>query len=854
MNNRVYTYSNIAELNKASYYKDILPIPQIAMSKEMSTLRFKMPGLGRNIRSFNYFQSQLFPGWNDSAQKFRFVTILNRYLREKIRRAADKHERDWLYGCKKNLFQAISNMIRMEEAKVHPENIPEDDRDLRLFREMWTYLIERETSINDFRDRCRELEQPETFSAAVDEILKLHGRKTVVLNGFQFLTPLQSFVYECFMKSGFSIYALIQDDERYPYACEIWNHLYRKEHGFPDRAEWIRQKDTAKNPLGEIFETGTKVSAPNVRIIKYKNTIEFIEDINRIKEKGYYMYATDDHTVNRILKDYFPERYEVRNLLAYPIGQFIYALHTMWDEELQGIAINQDGLRKCFASGWLSADGKSSANYTEDLERILPFFEGCYRLEQWRDRLGQYYDSCDIALDVFYDGTESRKKERMKDILGNPFHQFGVFSVEEKRVAAVMGVIRELIEMAQSLFDKNEPISIQKHMSKLDALLHMNDGMPQDLFLKERETVKKIFEALESDRVKDFLCYPGDIAAALLAFMGDKLEDDEERRGELRTLVFNIFQVEAAPVSAKGKVHICMADIQKLPGATGRYTWPVDEQLLKGIQQDTQNEYVSIWIDNNKLTTLSNRYYIYAALKNSDVEISWIENQGGKLFAPSPYITLLDKLSDSKITDSGVCSIDLMHVSEIYAHKRLEKEYSITASPEEYSYDSELEYVICPMRFVYGYILGDGPAYRGDYQQNRAIVRLIQILGRLLKGKYSIEQIAGHVFALFPNIRKAEKRQMLDDAKRFPLPDGLEGFTDYGNQSYTDYRLALKIIDNDVYRDAEKKHSTLMSQRGVSGIFFDTKGTDSEKNCELCPHAVYCKKSKFGIDYKEDTK
>ena len=101
-----------------------------------------------------------------------------------------------------------------------------------------------------------------------------------------------------------------------------------------------------------------------------------------------------------MLKDYFPERYEERNLLAYPIGQFIYALHQMWDENLQCIVLNQNGLRKCFASGWLSVNGKSSIKYTEDLERLLPYFDGCYTVDQWNERLDSFIDSYENAIDV----------------------------------------------------------------------------------------------------------------------------------------------------------------------------------------------------------------------------------------------------------------------------------------------------------------------------------------------------------------------------------------------------------------------------------------------------------------------
>ena len=105
------------------------------------------------------------------------------------------------------------------------------------------------------------------------------------------------------------------------------------------------------------------------------------------------------------------------------------------------------------------------------------------------------------------------------------------------------------------------------------------------------------------------------------------------------------------------------------------------------------------------------------------------------------------------------------------------------------------------MRFVYSYVLGDDPAYRTEFQQHVAMVRLIQILKKLLGKKYTIEAIAAQVFALFPSVRKAEKRQMLDDAMRNPLPENDDGATNYGDYNYSSERLHLTFPDAAVYED-----------------------------------------------------
>lgn len=855
MSNRVYTYTKITELKQAPFFAEIAAVPQITMSLDMArNMAYDMRIFKNNIYGFSVFLQRLIPGWNTGAQRFVYMTLLNRHIREKIAHAENAAEKEWLFGCKKNLSSAIHNIIRLEEARVRPEDLNTPDRDILLFREMWEKVIALDPSISDFRMRMAELKNSEIFDNAVNAIFKFHGKKQIVLHGFQFFTPIQQFVYDCFLHAGYDVYALIQCEAQYPYANEIWTSMYSRNPDFPSMENWIKQADSSeKNVLGEIFEKGEHISAPNLKLMKYKNTVEFMEDIPRIKDDGYHLYCTDDHSANNMLKDYFPERYEVRNLLAYPIGQFVYTLLGMWDESLQSLVLKPEGLRKCFASGWLSVNGKSSMNYTEDLERLLPYFEGCYTVEQWHRRLQTFEEAYHEAVAIFAPVSkpgESTLEKRKKETLGNPFRQFGVFSIREERMEDVAAIIRQLIAMTKKLFDSTEPVSIQEHMSKLDGLLYMNDGMPQDLYMEEKEKVKQIFAALESDKIKDFLCYPGDIAAAMLTFMDGSLEEDETPNPGLKTLVFNLYQIEAAPLSSNGKVHICLADIGKLPGTAGNYFWPIEEHLLSDILKKRRDTYVENWIHSMHITALSNRYYIYNALNNPDVEISWIQQQGGKLLSPSPYITLLDRLTDAKITESSVRTLTLTSVGEIPAYKKLDTNFDIRTNMSLHYLDSEMEYALCPMRYVYSHVLGDGPAYRNEYQQNRAIVRFIQILHRLLKPDYSIEQIAAQVFELFPGIRKAEKRQLLDHAMQWNLEKPDTEYTAFDEVDYTNYRLELLFPDRSVYESAKKHFSALMSQKGRRGIFHDRLGVENAHNCEFCPHAVYCGKALFGMDYK----
>ena len=75
--------------------------------------------------------------------------------------------------------------------------------------------------------------------------------------------------------------------KKYPYANEIWRHLYNESNGYPPYEDWIRFEDPdSKIRWEKYLKPGEKTSAPNVKIIKYSNTIEFVEDISRIRGAG----------------------------------------------------------------------------------------------------------------------------------------------------------------------------------------------------------------------------------------------------------------------------------------------------------------------------------------------------------------------------------------------------------------------------------------------------------------------------------------------------------------------------------------------------------------------------------------
>ena len=113
-------------------------------------------------------------------------------------------------GCKKNIFQAIQNIIRLVEAGIYLEDFKKtvgiEDKSLKLFIEMWKKIEAEDRSINSFRERVKRLHDVSEFDREISNIFKFIAGKKIVFNGFQYFTPIQHIIYDCFENAGYDIY------------------------------------------------------------------------------------------------------------------------------------------------------------------------------------------------------------------------------------------------------------------------------------------------------------------------------------------------------------------------------------------------------------------------------------------------------------------------------------------------------------------------------------------------------------------------------------------------------------------------------------------------------------------------
>lgn len=862
---KVYTYTDLTKINKSKNFLDLMKFPQITVSSDLRKCLNgkieidKVQGLVANDENFEVTEFQTFAKaidevWNSDQSKFTEMILLSEFMRGKLDSAGeDEKLRNWLVGCMRNMDSMLSAIILLEQTEVTPKDLnPGKDRNLALFVEAWENLIEKDSIIAGFRTRMGELSEKAAWKIVFKKAFNMDSIDdvdTVVFHGFYYITPHQERVMRLLEQAGFNLIFLIPYDERYPYVYEIWDNTYLEERGYEPKSKWHIEKSLAEDAYGEIFEGRPAHITNKLEIKEYASIMEFVDDVKHIKEKGFSIYSADFKSANQILKDYFPEAYGDRKILSYPIGQFISTLNRMWDEDTQTISIEENELIECFSSGWLAVDGVSGKQYMQDLMYVLPFFNGCHTIEEWEKRIKLFREIEESVIAPFeMDMDPDIAVSRWQEAIGSPLKNFSMFAVPSEKIDIILRLINQLLEMARELFGKNELIRVQDHIRTLDLILKKHE-LSQELYTEERELVKDIFETLSGDNSFDALCHPSDIARALELFISGRYEEGEIQTNRVG-LVYPLYFVDAACVKNKSKVHLCMSDVDTLPGGDKDYIWPLTGKKMKEVYASTKNEYILNLIQIMEATTLCNRYFTYCALKNKEVTISWISTMGEKMLAPSPYIKLLMEVTGTDIIPAARNAITFKRVAESPNSLGRIEEYDNEKAPASMIKEARMDYALCPMKYVLGYVVEKFPTYQSDFQMNYAINAFISAIYNLMKDSgMKVDQVYEAVIALFPNLRKVEKRQVYD----YISYDRRENDMDYGNRTecggrfYTDERLKIHYPNQDVREKTLVKYGKLSTPDGRKGINMYEQ-VDVPDACIFCQHVSYCRNAIYAGD------
>ena len=838
MGRKVYTYRSIAALDKHPGYADLVQYPHVTATGDLYHVIRAQYKQFQNVVDVHALQKGIIANWEDPDIAFQQFINISRV----IRNLPISSEEKIIHGSfLKNKAKVLNAIRLLVEADIEPSEFEPTCIEERLFQRIWVALENEDESFTELRvTMASYLEKPQNFESILRKVAPCMMADTIVLHGFYFITPIQERLFDMLEHCGKTLIFLCCIDDTVPEVQEIWTKVLSPSNKFDSAEKWLSDEFTSlrNQPFGSAFgKTPNFSKQHHISTIKYESEIDFVRDVKRLLDEDFVIYSTDVKATDELLKEFYPSVYKRRHLLAYPVGQYIYRLHSMWSTKDQCLSMSIDDIQACFASGWVEYNGVNALKHMHGLEKLKTYVSDCKTIDQWEARLTLLQDTKDTVLASFEQHLDNipQKNRQWHRMMADPFLNLSCFDYDDHSLQELINLIKHLIQTARTLFAGPGELTIATHMAKVKKIL--TDGQKEKALLEEETAIiEELTSRLNYRDLGIRTCLPGEISEAITIVIGGGILDEDNysiQSGKNETFIKPLYQVESAPILGSGKVHLCLADEHRLPGKVKPYVWPLNNNFLDRLQlpeDDRRRQYLNdmrFIMDNSPL---ANRYLFFSLLQNDSVEISWIATEEEKEISSSPYVQILEHLFQVPVIPSEKRQWSVEEVRSINA---LEKNISMHVDLEkETAVEAKMDVALCPWRYIYGYIFSKQPAFTSDFHYGFVLSNLI---GALSAVSATPKQVVGDaVLSLFPYLRDVEKQQIIDH-----IPSISEEDADIlDDASYPQVRLFVHFLQRRIKIAAEDILSQQMQEASLYAADLNAKKDYSL--CMFCPYCTIC--------------
>lgn len=820
-------------------YKDIRKLEQSLLSEELCSgvIVTATSSLAAALRAYypeyivigmHELISELVPEWDESTKDLRNYISLRNALDNY---AAENEDDTALFlSLQRNAADMWNAILLLVEADVYPHDISDQvSAPVKHFKRIWKQLeIENSTLLNLRAQFAFRLSDEETILSGIKSCIRgayndidfdADNRRFFFL-GFYFITPMQARIIDVLTEANIDIAYLNCFDKRYQRAGEIWSKTFEEEYSCNTSID-IQPDISLNNSFGDFLNgEGDTLDA---EITKCSSALEFAQAMREPIQSGASIFTPDLKNCEKILKEYYPEYFERKHLLAFPVGQYIYYLHMMWNDMHGHLEMKYDYVFKCFATGWLIDGQLNGRDYIYELSKLEPYFRGCIIPDDWRARFRILKKT---KKDIQRAKTKGGPNQRWHVLLGNPFRQLGIFSMSYETLDEMETLLSKLMEDAEFLFSPTGKIRISDHFAKITEIINGHLDR-EDILDDEVQIAKELVRNLEMAGAQDQECPLNAIKDAIMLLIGGHFDEVDTLDHEISLIderIAPLSMVESSILSNYGEdIYLVLADEFTLPGRQRELPWPLSDELLDSLQirgRDDTKRYVAQMRSVIKNRPLSYRYLFFSFASNVNEEnhprlhINWITNQNVKTASASPYVLMMRP--DVRAIEDRVAIIDF---EEAINKVQIE---DLSVDIEEPSEDVPdivwMDYELCEYRYLYSYLLNYLPEFKADFHYPFLLTGLIKTFYNATD--IDKKDVAELLFEYFPFFRHVEKHQAFDYFGNGQIDDE--------PLSFDDMQYSSGILD--IHFLQAKK----MARRG--------RVYDTERNnrCMYCPYSYVC--------------
>lgn len=535
----------------------------------------------------------------------------------------------------------------------------------------------------------------------VDLISKIESVnvETIIVHGVHKFTPELLLTIKTLENAGINIIYLIHYVEQLPQIYKTWKEVYSwMELDFKNVKNFdIHTGSKTGREIAKVLAGGLSTKKLTSLKTAYDNISSFAvgevrpvfqqaqETLSKMKVQFYAVNNTD---TNEILKNYFPEQFEVKPFLSYPIGQFVLGIYNMWDFDSSHMKLVPFSLRECVVSGMF--ENEVGGDISEIFDDIIPYIEGIDNMEDVLDRLVHLKSER-----AFIDRNPGLSD--MKAIC--------YFSRSESEIDRFIKYLKILYEVSTKIFahDKDQ-IEYSAHFKNMMEILSVPLSNVSITHRTEVELAKSILASLSgySDIVGDYY----DLREALTFYLHQNQMDDSSN-----WIVRNFEQLDGAVLLADHTIareyHFALLSMKNMTKLVSEeLPWPLTEDIFYGYDCELGSSMHACAISNRERANFLKYSLFYGTFffKNR-ITFSYVLNQNNEK-QRAYYLLDLLKLKDLKTKENEDIHFG-NHSAAI--HSRSFEYGCLTTEQKEM-------FAICRYKYFLYRVLDEKIKYSNDFQ------------------------------------------------------------------------------------------------------------------------------------------
>ncbi|WP_406944167.1 hypothetical protein ACJA3J_12350 [Halobacillus sp. SY10] len=813
------------------------------------------------VTSAKALVDSFYPGWNNPDERFSQYAKLSDFLRKGYRRLNP----NILKSFKRNKLDLLITMRNLTEIGLRPEYVLQkvQKEEEEIFCMVWKDML---PHFAQFMSEAEYRLSPKGMESVIEPYQNSNQARTIVLHGFYYISPVQHHVLTKMKEKGFNLVFLNMYSRRFPSVFSFLEENFSETYGWATDEDWIYGSDDAR-PNADKFASKIEGSyrqgdMEGIDTKSYEFILDFVEDINKTKITGKEnMVSPSADELNERIEEFNSGLNTNKHLLSYPIGQYLFHLHSMYDEDYgDGGAYLLQGstLMEFFSSGWLTLEGENARDYTYQLKKILPYFSGCETTEEWTRRMKD--------LVYFKEGLQERhEREMLEEGLGdsnhfkkvrlNQFKRFSYLSVPLKEIKLIEAFMERIIDDAAWMMDiERERSTIRDHFLKIQDLVK-EAGVKENLLLEEeRRLVDELEQALKVyGDDEDY--HVADLADALTIYLGDGFKSPDDKRddgspGKVKPME----QLDGMILSGSRSVHICAFDEKSYPMKSAPMPWPLSKKTIAAL--DTQATDMYLFREKHQVSI--SRYLFFLALSSEKtLKLSWIKNWNDQEdLAQNVYMDLLNlEVANHSDTPQEFNPVDIDYDFDLLGGQ--------TSNVVQYPSEEMAEASLCARRVYYSSVLQTHSSYQNDFHQSFLIGNLVKQAGASGKDK---GVILSWMKGMFPHFSEVRLKSIIESNSSKKLLESQRHFgkqkRDYDGFKYDTAITYFQFLTHrgGFTQEKWKESMTYLGEDPVKSYkklkLEDKFDADSMPEaspsalCKYCPHSYHCEASIFHADMR----